>query len=260
LLLLVAFATLAGVRSEVQGGTPANPEIEKSAMALLERWAKGLAQAQRFSVTVDTSYDVVQDSGEKIEFGETRTMLMRRPDHLRIDTVTRDGSQRGFIFDGKEIIVFDLEDKVYATVTHPGSTEEAIDYFINQLGMRMPFSDLLSRQLPTTLSTIVQAVQSVGPEELAGERCEHIAVRGARTDWQVWLTHGDSPQLRRLVITYRRSEGQPQFRAQFHPWNFAPEVPDARFVFQPAPDLVKIPFARRQAAETSGQEKKGGPR
>ena len=93
-----------------------------------------------------------------------------------------------------------------------------------------------------------------------GERYSHVAVRGVRTDWQVWVTGGERPLLRRLVITYRRSEGQPQFRAQFRDWNFSPEVPDALFVFRPADGAVKIPFARRQATGAGEHEPKGAPR
>jgi hypothetical protein len=65
-----------------------NPEIEEQAMAVLERMAELLTQAQRFSVTVDTGFDVVQDSGQKIEFGETRQIELRRPDRVRSRTVS----------------------------------------------------------------------------------------------------------------------------------------------------------------------------
>jgi hypothetical protein len=259
-VIALAFALLAGVSGGVQGGTAVNPEIEERAMAILERVARVLAQAQRFSVTVDIGYDVVQDSGQKIEFGETRTIVMRRPDHMRIDTVDRNGSRRGFIFDGKELAVFDIEDKVYATLAKTGTTDEAIDYFVNDLGMRLPLSDLFSSDLPETLRQVVQAAQYVGQETIAGELCDHVAVRGVRTDWQVWVTRDDQPQFRRVVITYRRSEGQPQFWAQFRDWNFSPDVPDALFVFQPAEGAVKIPFARRESAEAGEQEKKGEQR
>ena len=102
-VIVLAFVLLASVSGGVQGGTPANPEIEERAMAILERVAQVLAQAQRFRVAVDIGYDVVQDSGQKIEFGETRAIVVRRPDHIRIDTVDRDGSRRGGIFDGKEL-------------------------------------------------------------------------------------------------------------------------------------------------------------
>ena len=57
----------------------------------------------------DCSYDVVQDSGQKIEFGERREMTLRRPDRARIDVTRRDGSRRGVLFDGQQLTAFDLE-------------------------------------------------------------------------------------------------------------------------------------------------------
>ena len=58
---------------------PAEPVDAK---ALLLRMADHLAKAQRFSVTMETGYDAVQSSGQKIEFGETRKILLSRPDNL----------------------------------------------------------------------------------------------------------------------------------------------------------------------------------
>ena len=86
-----------------------------------------------------------------------------------------------------------MKDQVYATATRPGSTDEAIDYFVNQLGMCMALSDLLSSKVPTTLPTIVWAARYVGQETIVGELCDHIAVRESRTDRQVWVTRGDPP-------------------------------------------------------------------
>jgi hypothetical protein len=71
-------------------------------MAILKRMADFLSQTQRFSVTVDIGFDVVQDSGQKIEFGETRKIVIRRPDRARIDITKGDGATSGFIFDGQQ--------------------------------------------------------------------------------------------------------------------------------------------------------------
>lgn len=90
-------------------------------MAVLQRMAEFLSQTQRFSVTVDIGFDAVQDSGQKIEFGETRKIVLRRPDHLRIDATKRDGSQSAFLFDGKDMTVFHPQENVYATAARPGS-------------------------------------------------------------------------------------------------------------------------------------------
>jgi hypothetical protein len=91
LLVLSLVGTLAG------GQTPntAASEHDARAMAILKRMADFLSQTQRFSVTVDTGFDVVQDSGQKLEFGETRKIVVRRPDRVRIDITTGDGATSG---------------------------------------------------------------------------------------------------------------------------------------------------------------------
>jgi hypothetical protein len=42
---------------------------EQRAMTILKNMSEYLARAERFSVTIRDSYDAVQPSGEKIEFG-----------------------------------------------------------------------------------------------------------------------------------------------------------------------------------------------
>ena len=64
---------------------------EEKAMATLMKAAEFLAKAQRFSVTVDIGYDVEQDWGQKLEFGATRKLTVRRPDRMAVDITGRDG-------------------------------------------------------------------------------------------------------------------------------------------------------------------------
>jgi hypothetical protein len=226
-------------------------------MAILKRMADFLSQAQRFSVMVDIGFDVVQASGEKIEFGETRKIVVRRPDHARIDITKRDGATSGFIFDGKEIAVFNTRENVYATATRPGTLDEAIDYFINQLDMRFPLADLLSSQLAETLQEKVRAAYYVEQASIAGVPCDHLAFRREQADLQLWIAQGDQPLPRRLVITYKDAEGQPQFWAQFSEWNLSPEVPDSLFAFTPPEGAAKIAFAPRKPVPTGERERKG---
>ena len=47
--------------------------------------AKLLSRTQRFSVNVRSSYDAVQPSGQKIEFGDSRTLTVSRPDRMRVE-------------------------------------------------------------------------------------------------------------------------------------------------------------------------------
>src|SRR3954462_12581949 len=67
------------------------PAADEQATLMMKRMAEFLSKAQRFSTTVEIGFDVVQDSGQKIEFGETRKINIRRPDHVHIDNTKRDG-------------------------------------------------------------------------------------------------------------------------------------------------------------------------
>ena len=231
-LLLVLVAAPVGARSEA----------DERAAKRVEAMANFLAKAPRLSVTADCSYDVVQDSGQKIEFGEVRAITLRRPDRARIEATRRDGVRRGLIFDGKQIAAFDLDQKVYATVPKVGTTDAAFAYFKNDLDMRLPLSELFSTSLPEKISDMLGSARLVGEDTLNGVATDHVALRGDTADLQLWIARTGDPLPQRLVITYRLAEGQPQYEANFRDWNLAPDVPDSVFTFTPAEGAQEIPF------------------
>ena len=214
---------------------------EGRARARIEAMATFLAKAQRLSVTIDCAYDVLQDSGEKVEFGERRVVVLRRPDRARVDVTRRDGSRRGVIFDGTQLAAFDVDQKVYATVSKPGTVDAAFDYFVNDLNMRLPLRELLKSDLPSELKGVLGSARLVAAEELAGVATDHIALRGDTADMQLWVPREGDPLPTRIVITYRLAGGHPRFAADLGPWNLAPDVPDALFTFTPAAGAEQIP-------------------
>lgn len=257
-VLLIVF--LVWVFAGIPTPSTAASERDAQAMATFQRMADFLSQAQRFSVTAEIGFDVVQASGEKLEFGETRRFLIRRPDRARIDITKRDGATSGFRFDGQEIAVFNTRERVYATAAKPGTLDEAIAYFINDLDMRFPLAEIFSTRLAEALPAKVRTAYDVGQEHIMGVPCEHLAFRGDQADLQLWVAQGDQPLPCRLVITYKVAEGQPQFWAQFSDWNLSPDVPDAQFAFTPPEGATKIAFAARKPAPTAQgkqKEKKG---
>jgi len=71
---------------------------------------------------------------------------------------------------------------------------------------------------------------------------EPMAGRTASVDYQIWIADGDQPLPQRVVLTYRKEKGQPQFRAQFSEWNTAAETPASLFEFVPPAGMRKITF------------------
>jgi hypothetical protein len=251
-VLLIMF--LVGVFAGTPTPSTAASERNAQAMAILQRMAHFLSQAQRFSVRAEIDFDVVQESGEKLEFGETRQIVIRRPDRVRIDVTKRDGATSGFIFDGQAIAVFNTKEHVYATAAKPGTLDEAIDYFMNDLDMRFPLAELFSSELAETLQEKVRAGYYVEQASIDGMPYDHLAFRGDQADLQLWVAPGDQPLPSRIVITYKDAAGQPQFRAQLTGWNLAPDVPDSLFVFTPPAGAAKIEFAARKSLPSAPGE------
>ena len=234
--VLLVVAVAGAVTTAAPAGAGKNPAADR-----IEAMARLLAKTQRLSVTIDCAYDAVQDSGEKIEFGERRVVALRRPDRARVDVTQRDGSRRGLLFDGKQLAVFDLDANVYATVPKPGKVDAALDFFVNDLNMRLPLRELLKTDLLRELEDDLDSARLVGEERLGGVATDHVAFRGETADVQLWIPR-DGPSLpKRVVITYRMAAGVPQFAADLSEWNLAPELPDTLFTFIPAAGAEKIP-------------------
>jgi hypothetical protein len=218
-------------------------ETEAQASAILMRMADFLSGAQSFSVSVRAGYDAVQKSGQKIEFGEVRKVTLSRPDRLRIEGERSDGAKTLTVFNGKEIVLIDAASNVYATAPQPGGVDDTVVYFVKDLGMRLPLAMLLVSQLPAELKARVRSVDFVEKTNIYGTPSYHLAARTDMVDFQIWVADGDTPLPQRVVITYKKDKGEPQFWAQFSDWNLAPAISDSTFLAKPPDGAQKVAFA-----------------
>ncbi|MHC1727263.1 MAG: DUF2092 domain-containing protein [Syntrophobacteraceae bacterium] len=239
---LFIFMALLVVTAAPVMGAQAESAIEPQAMATLQKMAQYLSNAQNFSVAIRDGYDVVQDSGQKIEFGETRKITLSRPNRLRVDVERSTGQKGTVFFDGKFIAIHLANDNTYAITSKEGSVDQAIKYTVGELGVQMPLALMLLSTLPSELQNRVVAADTVA-STMMDVPCDHIAARTAEgVDFQVWVAQGEQPLPRRIVITYIVDEGQPQFWAEFKDWNLSPSVTDALFTFTPPNGAERIQF------------------
>jgi hypothetical protein len=246
-----------------QGQNPAASPAEPEAMPILKKMSEYLAQAGRFSVSVRNGYDVVQESGQKIEFGEVRKVTVSRPDHLRIETERSNGEKGLVIFDGKQITVYLPNENLYASASKPGTLDEAIQYAVSDLKIRVPLAMMLLSTLPSEIDSRVASADYVEKTTILDVPCDHLAVRTRQgVDFQVWVAQGEQPLPRRIVITYISETGQPQFWADLSDWNLAPEISDGFFAFTPPNGAERIQFLAevRNIATKASKNKKGGPK
>jgi hypothetical protein len=217
-------------------------EPSPDARALLLNMASFLAKAPAFDVTVRSGYDAIQADGQRIEFGEQRRVLLQRPDRVRVEIVRSDGDQGLLLFDGKGLTAFKADELVYAHVEKPGTVDDAVIYLVRDLQMIMPLARMFLSTFPQDLEKQLTEVSYVEENHIFDVPTDHLAARSTDIDLQVWITQGEQPLPRRVILTYKNAPGQPQFRADLSAWNLAPPVQADSFHFNPPAGAELVPF------------------
>ena len=203
------------------------------ARALLKESADFLAAQPKLAFKAHVGFDVVQLNGQKLAFGATRDVTLRRPDRLRVDAQQRDGGRRTLLFDGEQISVDLPDENAYVAVKKPGTLDAAIAYLVDDLGTPAPLHDFVSSNFYTNVKDDIRSGFYVEEETIGERTCHHLAFRTDAVDVQIWIEDGDRPLPCSLVITYKQEEASPQFWAQFHDWNLSPKAPDELFAYTP---------------------------
>lgn len=243
-LLLSAglLSTPAAADNSADKTAPPLSESQQAARELLDEMAGFLVSLDSFSVDMLTGYDVPQPNGQMIQFLESRRILLKRPNQLRINETTGEGLESMVLFDGANVTTWHADSKSYAQVPQPGSVDDTIVYFERDLGMRIPLSAMMTTQLVAELQRNVTDVDYVEYTDVLGEPAHHLAARMPHADFQAWIADSDEPLPLRVVLTFA-SEGRPQYWAQFESWNLKPRVRKNTFRFDVPDDAMKLPFA-----------------
>ena len=222
-------------------------EIDADALALLKKFGGFLAAQPRFGFELDLSYEVLQEDGQRLEFGSFRRYTIRRPDHLRIDEVRRSDGVREMYLDGKQLTVWIPADNAYALAkfSQHRDLDATLDLVRDALNIVVPLGDLLRSDPMARIEENMASAYVVGREDLAGVPCDHVAWRSDEVDAEAWIAAGDQPLVQRVVLHYRQLDGQPRFSAQFRSWTLTPDVADSKFEFAPPEGAEQLPLSVR---------------
>jgi hypothetical protein len=245
--LAVAGAGAAAAQEEAADGS------DERARSLLKGMADYMAALESFSFEAHTEYDVLQESSKTLEFGGVRRVEVRRPDRMRVRLEEREGARREVLFDGKRIVLYSPDKRLYAEVSYPGALEPALEYTVERLAQPAPLAEFVRRDLWELVSENIESALYVAETTIEGVPCHHLAFANAEVDWQLWVSRDDPPLARRVAITYNQFEGSPRFRARFTAWNVRAKLPDSVFAFEPPPGVNRIPVV----AESPPDEPEG---
>ncbi len=238
--------------SPVQAQNQQQPAISAEARAAIMRMGKTL-QAPQFSFRSHTYRAYVGPNGELLHIAHSTKTEVRRPDHLRVNIIGDDVDINLF-YDGKTLVAFNPEHKIYASIPITGSIDKMLDFAETRLGVDFVLSDFLSDDpAKSVLSGLVFGGQ-VGTSIIDGVRCIHFFFnQEPDIDVELWLEDNDRSLPRRVIMTYRSLAGRPNFIAELSDWDFSTQFPDSDFVFNPPPGVqqVKMTPKANMASEPS---------
>jgi hypothetical protein len=245
-----AGAAMADAERE-QSKADARAEDLKEMLVELKRSSDFLAAQKSFRFDAHLGFDVVQSTGQKLEFGGSRKVTVRRPDRIRVEAESRAGNETTLTFDGKTISIDLTNEKAYVSVEKPGTLDAAIDYLVDDLGVPAPFADLLYSDFFSGVADRIESGFIVGESTIGKCECLHLAFSTQDIDVQMWVEDGDRPLPYRVVITYKEAEGSPQFWGQFLNWDLSVDTPDSLFTYSPPEDaeLLPVTVVAREARE-----------
>jgi hypothetical protein len=228
-------------------------DVDEEAVKIRRKAIDYLTGLERFRLKSATVMDVVQESGQKLQFGSTMEVTVQRPNRLFSLRTSDDGSIRRFWYDGKTATMYDEKENVYGQIQVPDTIDEMLDYLEEVIKNPRPLADLLYNDLSHLVDMAVSGAY-VGESYLEGMACDHLAFRGESVDWQVWVDRGEKPLIRKVVITYKELPGQPQFIAHLENWDIQPEITDSLFQFSIPEGAQQI----RVVVPQKGDDVKGG--
>ena len=229
------------------------PVLTEDAAEIMARMTDFISAAPAFSFVSDTGREVLQKNGHMLEFGSQLTLAIQRPSKAIGRFESRNGDMSITVLDGETLSVYVAIDDIYAydATRQPGDIDASLGFLAKQIGVPRQLRDFFSKDLTASLGSAVRSGYYVGQSMISGVMCDHLALRGEKEDVQVWIARGDEPVPRRIVITYRQLEGQPQFWAQITEWNLSPELSDTTFTFSPPEDAEHFGFFADLPAEQS---------
>ena len=204
--------------------------VDPTAVEILQRMTLYISTLEQFSVHAENTFEDQIESGQRIDFDIAANVVVRRPNKIRAERVG-ELIHQVFFYDGKSLTLYRPSDGVYATQPAPGTIEELLDYVREGLGMNIPVSDLVYRNVFAILIENVQSAVVIGKALIGGKTCDHLAFSRPDVDFQIWVADGKQPLPCKYVVTDTSTPELISTVTVMSNWNVDPTVADTEFKF-----------------------------
>ena len=212
--------------------------VDTASIQALRKMGAFLQSLQRFQVRTELSSEQVLEDGQKLQQSSSAEIQVQRPDKLRA-LMWSARAERELVYRGTTATLYTPALKYYATAEVPNNIRGLIEQLATRYGVQVPMADLFLWGTDDAPLDDIESAMNAGQDFIGKDLCDHYAFRQGKVDWQIWISAGDSPLPRKLVITSRFDEARPQSVSYLF-WNLKPAFKDAIFQFTPPKDARAI--------------------
>ena len=215
--------------------------------ASLERMGAAVAGLDSYRISGDTYADARLEAGLIIEHAMQATLSVRKPDSVRITNKTSEDLKELFFAAGV-LTVYTQSRNFYGQTEIPAGVEAALDYATEELGIDAPMLDFVTGKVAERLLRDATDVQHLGTSLIRDHIYEHIVIRTAEIDIQLWIATEGLPLPGKMALSAKWDGGAPR-TVVFMDWDTNPDIPSGALEFEPPDGAVKISFESRPGTE-----------
>jgi hypothetical protein len=217
---------------------PVVPAVDASSIQALKNMGDYLQTLHRFQVKTEVSRETVLADGQKLQFNASAQVDVQRPNKLRV-LIWSARAEREMIYDGKTVTLYTPALKYYSSAETADTIHGMQKQLKEKYGVDFPLVDLFVWGTADAPIDKIESAINAGQDIIGEELCDHYVFRQGTIDWQIWVSAGDRPLPRKLVITKRDDEARPQSVSLLN-WNLKPTFKDSVFKFTPPKDAKLI--------------------
>jgi hypothetical protein len=230
-------------RAEEVSPSPPKPMegVEPQALEILRRMSATLAEAKEFSYRSVNTTEAPAKTGQFVMLFSDVEVAVKRPDKLRAQ-LSGEAPHFDFYFNGTTASAYAPSTNVYSTVQAPPTIDAMLPALEDETGIRIVSAPLLVSEPYAMLTRNLISGVIVGPTDIKGRPCEHLAFRSPGINWEIWVESDQRSLPWRVAVTFTDRPNFPRVLIEFLSWNLHPWLRDQAFQFRKPAGAREIPF------------------
>jgi hypothetical protein len=213
-------------------------KIDPVAVQILDHMSDVIGELKSCSYDLFSSQDVMDPDDGLVKVFQDAHVIMVGPDKILVNS-DGDKGNRGFWYNGEEVIFYSYTENNYARIDAPGNIIATIDSLHMNYGLEIPAADFFYPAFTDDILDGFDTLKFLGRSTVNGESCFHLKSTSEEMEVQYWISNDAYFLPKRYLIIYKDKDNR-QFQGTFSNWNLNPDIPESVFEFTPPGEATEI--------------------